>query len=478
MNVTRRKPKTMESMQLDFDTFDSTSTRDILKNYEKSIIIMTKNLENKEITIKKMTEEFEENEILFNDVLKENTRIKKELCESKIKINLLEETLNELKLTNEILEESEYKSHLSIQPLHQKLNTVEREKDELQSKYSQLLINHVNRNDFGIPVKNISLRLKKKKRKNKKHIKNLMKKFKRQNRIIDDLNKENYIYNENIQHLNNDIVILTTSITERDKLLKDLQAKLNEAIKLAEVNIINKSRYSDQLNIIKELEITILQLQKFVNNKITMNRDPSCNKKCDNSLNDNLSREREKVSIKIVGDYVVKNLGSKLKENLGKCFDIDCNVFTNAPIQHILSSAQEIINNCTANHTTILMVLIKNFMKEDFKKYLTIIKKMTDSVNDTKIRLIFSNIPYEDNSINMRDDNIIIQKINSILNCISSYSNNLNLFNVSNLNTRILRRDQYQDIVIYFIKSICKNYGYINNQHRNFTNNQTSPMNT
>lgn len=476
MNITIRKPRTMASLQPDFDTLDRTNTNDILKNYEKSIIIMTKNLENKDRTIQKMTEEFEENEIMFNDLLKENTRIKRELCENKNKMNSLEDALKELQHTNEMLEESEYKSYQLFQPLHHKLNTLEREKEELQSKYSQLLIHNMNRHDIKNRNSNkkSSLKLRKKKKSNEKRLKYLIKIYKKEKRINNNLNKKNHIYDESIKHLNNEMIILTNSILERDKLLRDLQTKLNEAIQLAENNIINKSRYSEQLQIIKELEITILQLQEFVNNKISAGQEVLNDRKNEKS---EVSKGNEKIAIKIVGDYFVRNLGSKLKENFGTNFEIDCNVFTNTPIKYILSSAQDIINKCRSEKTTILMVLIQNFSKEDFKTYLSTIKQMTDSIKDTNIKLVFSNIPYEEKSVNI-NNNFTIQKINSILNCIAFYENNLNLFNISNIITRGMRRDQYQNIVLYFLKAMCKNYGYLNNQDRDFTKNFTLPMNT
>lgn len=480
MSITIRKPKTMPTLQQDFDKFDNSSTSDILKNYEKSIIMMTKNLESKDNTIQKMTEEFEENEIMFNDLLKENTRLKKELCETKSNINSLEERLKDLQLANETLEESEYESHLLLQPLHHKLNKLEQEKDELQLKYSQLLIN--NRYNTEMPKKynKNSLKLRKKKKRNEKRLRFLINKSKKQKRINNHLYKENHTYKESIKRLHNEIIIMTNSITERDKLLRDLQAKLKEAIQLAENNIINKSKYTEQLKIIKDLEITILQLQEFVNDKITASHDVLNNKKDKTTLNKciDLLKENDKISIKIVGDYSVSNLGPKLRANFGANFEIDCNVYINAPIQYILSSAQGIINKCQTNKSTILLVLIKHFSREDFKRYLYYIQKMTESVKDTKIRLVFSNIPYEEKSVDMGDNNIAIQKINSTLNCITLYGNNLNLFNISNVNTKNMRRDQYQNIIVYFIKAICQNYGYINKQHQDFMQNLTPLIDT
>lgn len=434
MNVTHRKNKSSITVM---DNYESEKDyKELLKNYEKSIVIMTKNLEQKESLITKMTNEFEEYEIEYKEMCNQNSKLKKEIYELNNTINILENKIKELKEVNELLEESENYTQATIQPLKQKIYESEQNYNELQMQHSKLIIelaNH-NLNKYGRKNKNTFKVFNKKNTYNRrikrkgKQIYRLIKTLKSfSNKSEDNKLEENLanIIDITVEDLNKQIKLLNEIIQERDIFIKDIQEKFDETLKIVDSQNAEMKRYQTQIETLQDLELSLYQLQQLIEGKInkelTKENTVNCNT-YDDSKNTLLNEVRNNKikTIKMLSDRTGRDMASILKQmdpdNLA--VENTCNPYLsiNEIFKDINTSVKKL------NKNDVLVILIGDYNNDfNWDQYLFNVNKLCEFCSKKKITLFLSSVLYSNHSDKYMQKIYNINK--GLYNILNGYNN-------------------------------------------------------
>lgn len=473
MSVTHRKNKSSLTV-MDSNNYEAEKDyKQLLKNYEQSIIIMTKNLEQKENIITKMTNEIEEYEVEFKEMCSHNSKLKKELYESNNHIHTLENKIKELIEINELLEESENSNQTIILPLKNKIYETEKNYNDLQVRFSKLLIESTNQihNNTDIKNKNI-FKVKNKKIKRNNFKRRIRIKEKRINKLIKTLKSKSIEYKDNelkenisdvinitIKDLNDQIKVLSDIIEERDFFIKDIQQKFDETLKIVDSQNTDIKRYRKQLEALQDLEISFFKLQKLIEDR--MNKQQLKENKLIYEINDDNKEDKEKhlnerrnkmKKIKIFSDRTGRDMASIMKNLDPISFAVENICKPYASLNEILKDVYSGVNNLKENDLVVIMI---GDYKYDYNwnQYLVDINKLCKLCNSKKITLFLSSILYSNHTNEYSQK---IYKINKgLYNILNGYNNGVYI----DVNKIIFINDKNKNDINVNIRdkiSICK----------------------
>lgn len=373
-----------------------------IKFYENLISNLHKKLTEKEKLIILLTNEQDENSVEFEKMCKDNQCLKKQLSEMESRMAELQcDVLNLTEINQTITEESEEfcinNSINNTSILKMQMVELEQQNGLLQRKVIDTIYEL---NDY----------------KNKTETRNT-----------------NKINTEIIRKFINKT--LSRKIRKQKKLIRNLQNKY----RIFKNN--NKKLERKQLSQ-DCLMHSNLYLQEPEHREVVMN-----NNKIETT---NLNRYE---NIKIIGDSLSKNLGINLKHELDDRYKICCDSYSNAPLQKITSTTQDVLRK--ENNITLVMVY-NNIEKLQNEVYISEILEMIKIIENKNIQLIFTNLAYEKNITN-RKYNQYIHKYNSFLNSLALYNKNVDIINTSEVKLKDINVRQYKEIVTYFLKMKCLN---------------------
>lgn len=370
----------------------------IIKTYEKSMCNLNSKLKDRERLISTMVKEQDENIIEYERMCKENTNLKKKLAQTEVvtidlRNQLLKLTDINLNLSNENDEVCNTNNSMII-PLQNKCFELQTENSVLHKKIAQTI------NEFH------------------------------------SLDQSNRKYNDDVAHLNYFSFEqyknkkINKKIRKQAKKIRNLESKIR-VIRKWRNNIKNKT------NVRKKIQTLVTDNTT----QLSLNQKQLCNS--NEAIND----------IRIIGDISVRGLGLLLLDKLNEKCNIYCETHSFAPMQTIITSAENIIRK---ENNIILVVILNSIKEEEILSFYSKVLQLIQQVKEKNIKLVITNIPYLQHSVNY-NINYDIYRFNSKLNSISILNNNVQIINIVDVKLNKINIKNLQKILVYNISSLYKN---------------------
>lgn len=383
------------------------------KTYDMRINKLQIKLVDQEKIIKTLTDEQDDNCQEFEKICKEVTKLKKLLAVKEAETTELQTNLFNLSgLNQSLVEENDeifLSNNLTIKSLKAQLNKAHEDYDSLRlhndsKEKESVVINNINMPTYS-------------KQKNK----HLTKRIKKQNKIIKTIT-------DKYQKIKKDIENLLKSINIKEQ-LNSIETKYNNKEFEKYISQLKmKSCLVEERNVLKDLKKPNAFEQK----------------------KSNILQKEETAKIIIVGDRAVSGIALKLKDKGVQ--NISSNIYINAPLKHIIQSAQNIIEN---TQKIILVMALKDFKEEELGKYPYYIEHLYKKAFSKNIVLIVTNLPYYKET-NIKS-NEIIERVNLKLNQMSKFSENIYIINISHINVYNIQKMEYNKMLIYFLQKFVEN---------------------